>query len=1042
MSHVMKLCVGCVAALMAMASSAFGQSMRITEWMYDGSSVAGGEFIEFTNLSDKPIDMTGWSMDDDHRVPGAFDLSTFGIVQPGESVIVTEDPAEAFRADWGLSPKVKIIGGLGDVTGNNLGRNDEINLYDADDQLVDRLTYGDQAFPGTIRTRWFSGNPTSISAVGANDPYQWALASPGDMHNSWTSANGDVGNPGEFAFDGPPPVELPLYVNEVVASNSTGLMDEDGDFEDWIEIYNAGKEAIDLEGFGLSDNYNNPFKWVFPSVMIAPGEFLVVFASNKDRTDPLGELHTNFAISASGEEIILTHPTGARLDELEPTPIPTDMSYGRQPDGTGEWMYFTEPTPGAANTTEGYDGIGSPVMFSHNAGFYTDGFELELSTDDPKAVIYYTLNGDTPSPGGPTTHVYSGPISIDSREGNPNEHSMIPTNHHTNAFAWEPPTGEVFKITPVRAVASRPGTLSAAVQTRSYLVDKDIHNRYSFPVIVLNTDHDHFFGHENGIYVPGASYVPGNNNTGNYFREGIEWERPVHVEFFEEDRSLAFAQNAGVRIHGGATRRMPQKALRLYARGSYGSDTFEHQIFPDQPDTSYRRILLRSAGQDFNRTFFRDGLLQNLFAEMGLDTQAFRPAVVFLNGEYWGIHNIRERHDRHYLARTHDVDGDALDFLENRWVVRDGNNLNFVSMLQLLSSSPYALPRTDELDMIHDENYEHIQTWMDVEEFITYHAAQYFIRNTDWPQNNIRYWRSYEEGSRWQWVVVDLDLGFGAVGGAGNDVFRRLANANQISNSQGGYHNWSTIIFRSLMRNEQFRRDFLNRFADLTNTFFLPERVIERVDALQAHFEPAMPEHIDRWNKIASMGYWYEEIQRLRNFAIERPDWSHRRVRNHFRGDYGGLPGEMFYVNPQFEYRTLTFENPTPERGHIQVNTVNLADEGGYPWSGVYWRTIALPITAHPSPGYQFDGFVGYPESAGTETWWFVVGGHQTLTAQFSPVLRPGDLNGDGFVDVSDLLLLFAAWGQCPDAQPCPADLNGDGFVDVSDLLILLANWG
>jgi MYXO-CTERM domain-containing protein len=185
-------------ALIAAAGAA-DAGMRITEWMYSGG---GPEFVEFTNLSGSAIDMTGWSYDDDSRIPGAFDLSAFGVVAAGESVVITEGDASEFRTSWGLSNTVKIIGGYT----NNLGRNDEINLFNADSALVDRLTYGDQNFPGSIRTQGASGNVLPAS-IGANDPFGWVLSFVGDVYGSTTDAAGDLGNPGQYI---PAPAALAL----------------------------------------------------------------------------------------------------------------------------------------------------------------------------------------------------------------------------------------------------------------------------------------------------------------------------------------------------------------------------------------------------------------------------------------------------------------------------------------------------------------------------------------------------------------------------------------------------------------------------------------------------------------------------------------------------------------------------------------------------------------------------------------------------------------------------------------------------------------
>ncbi|REK05565.1 MAG: lamin tail domain-containing protein [Planctomycetota bacterium] len=195
---------GFAAVLVALSTATASAQMRITEWMYSGN---GGEFIEFTNFGPGPVSLAGWSYDDDSRVPGTFDLTPLTAssdVAVGESVVITEDTEAVFRATWSLPSSVKVLGGYT----NNIGRNDEINLYDDLTALVDRLTYGDQDFPGSIRTQEQSGNPISLAALGANDAYQWQLATVGDMYGSYTSLLGDVGNPGTFVIPEPSSVLL------------------------------------------------------------------------------------------------------------------------------------------------------------------------------------------------------------------------------------------------------------------------------------------------------------------------------------------------------------------------------------------------------------------------------------------------------------------------------------------------------------------------------------------------------------------------------------------------------------------------------------------------------------------------------------------------------------------------------------------------------------------------------------------------------------------------------------------------------------------
>lgn len=188
-----------LAATVIAAGSASGQ-MRITEWAY---SADGGEYVEFTNVGGAAIDMSGWSYDDSSQLPGELDLSAFGVVQPGESVIITEATEAAFRTNWALAPSVQVIG---EYT-NNLGRADEINLYDNGGSLIDRLTYGDEVFVGSIRTQGASGNPVSAAALGANDVFQWELSTVGDVYGSYAALTLEVGNPGIFV---PAPASIAL----------------------------------------------------------------------------------------------------------------------------------------------------------------------------------------------------------------------------------------------------------------------------------------------------------------------------------------------------------------------------------------------------------------------------------------------------------------------------------------------------------------------------------------------------------------------------------------------------------------------------------------------------------------------------------------------------------------------------------------------------------------------------------------------------------------------------------------------------------------
>ena len=217
-----------------------------------------------------------------------------------------------------------------------------------------------------------------------------------------------------------------LAINEVMPSNTTVIADEEGDFEDWIEIYNYGQTAINLNGYGISDDELAPYKWTFPEVSIQPNEYILIWASGKARSIVGQPFHTNFNVNASGEIIYLTDPEGNLVDEFPSVDVPTDYSYGKYPDGTGDWRFFIQSSPGSENIGPGYGVLLSPPIFSHPDGVYSSAFSLTILTPDAGAKIYYTLDGSEPDE---NSNLYQSPISIASREGDPNDISMIPTNY-------------------------------------------------------------------------------------------------------------------------------------------------------------------------------------------------------------------------------------------------------------------------------------------------------------------------------------------------------------------------------------------------------------------------------------------------------------------------------------------------------------------------------------------------------------------------------------------------------------------------------------
>lgn len=586
-----------------------------------------------------------------------------------------------------------------------------------------------------------------------------------------------------------------LKINELMSSNSITITDEDGDYSDWIEIFNNGTSSIDLGAYGLSDDPNTPFKWIFPiGSTINGGEYLIIWIDSKDRTNPTQPLHTNFGISAGGETIQLTDNNSLTVDFIPPVVLQADISFGRQPDNGEGLFYFNVPTPGSSNNTSvGYQEILAPPVFSHQGGFYSVPFNLSITHSDPEVMILYTTDGSNPDqnnifwtpyyyknqyqqfPTNPQTqllngyiksNIYSESLLISDKSFDPDSLTNI-----NSTYFYEPtwyPSNPVFKGTVIRARVYKPGALSLQTVTHTYFISSLLNERYSLPVISFSTDEKTFFDYSDGLYTAGIDFDnwrTANPNVnagvisgGNYKREGDTTENLAHIEYYEKNNPIAVLnQDIGFRIHGGATVMHRIKSLRLYARSEYGNSSFNYAIFPDQPEySSYKRLIMRNAGDDYNSTYLKDASIQEIVKHLKFDTQAYQPAIVFINGEYWGIHNIRERYDKYYLERVYGIDPENIDLLVRNRLIEYGDANHYNETINYITTNGLS-------DTVH---YNYIKTRVDVDNFMDYQIAEIFAGNRDWPDNNIKYWRlrttEFEpnapngQDGRWRWLMFDV----------------------------------------------------------------------------------------------------------------------------------------------------------------------------------------------------------------------------------------------------------------------------------------------
>ena len=615
------------------------------------------------------------------------------------------------------------------------------------------------------------------------------------------------------------------------------------------------------------------------------------------------------------------------------------------------WNGISDPHPVALPF---FAALANP-KFSHPAGFYEDSFFLNLSTDDANVNIYFTLDGSEPCESSP---VYSEPILIASRAGEADQYSVI----ESIAADWKKPESEVFKARIVRAkvINKRTGSTSATI-THTYFIGPDISDRYTLPVVSMVADPDGFFDSKSGIYVLGDSYAEQKDTdlsedekqlSANFNQRGREWERPIHIELFENVGETVFSQNGGVRIHGGGSRRNPQKSLRFYARIEYDlQEFFEYPLFTgqthDQENESMpltRMFLLRNSGQDWMESMFRDSFIQGLVSHTQLDTQPGRPVIVFLNGEYWGIYNLQERYDEYYINNHYGIKPDEVVIMRDNGVLYRGNpgdKTHYSSLLGYISKNGLS----------DAQHYEYIQTQMDVDNYIDYLVTEIFTGNDDWPETNLYYWRKstdqyapdslYGQDGRWRWMLFDMDFGFGLK----KEWEAHELNMFKFAQQPG----WSGFLFRSLSENEEFRTEFINRFADHMNSTFNTERVISVIDQTAAELRPEMKEFFMRWDSREDpLEKWEDEVDVMRMFAQKRPE----SVRQHIVDQFGLDGTAVLKVNSD------------QEKGYVKINSLEITPilpgvENPALWSGIYFKGVPITITAIPKPGYRFSGWEG-----------------------------------------------------------------------------------
>ncbi len=698
-----------------------------------------------------------------------------------------------------------------------------------------------------------------------------------------------------FDFDS----KAQIVINEILASNTTTNLDGiNKNFSDWIELYNNSEKEVTIGNWYLTDNKLKPTKWIIPFYISIPPKGYKLFWADKLNTSN----HTNFNLNVNGEAIYLYNKDTILIDSMVYPIQDQDISFGRARGAKNQLVYFQEVTPMKENSlfySKELE-LSSIPLFSHKAGFYENPLNIKLYTSSNDEEIYYTLDGSEPT-----------------------RQSI----QYTKSI-------EVSKNTVIRARTYSADKLPSKIHTQSYFIDES----FSLPVISLTSNPKYFWDKNIGIYANGVNYKENSWESANYFQP---WERPVHIEYFNSKSEIGFKINAGVRIHGRSSRNNAQKSLAIYTRSKYGSSVVPYKLYGDTSPDSIRTFLLRNGGNEWGMTMLLDGLVHTLVIDkIDIDAQLYQPSIVFLNGNYWGIHNIREKINKYYIRDKYQNDTADFDILET-----DGIAGKIIASNGSLDQYNSLVKFIEKNDLSITENYDSVKKLIDINEFVNYLITQVYITNRDWPNSNMKFWKERGKEGKWRWILYDTELSFKKT----NEYFQFNMFEHMLAENSKQYPtmSWANFLIRKLLDNEEFKSEFIQRMAVYLHTVFDTDRVMCVLDSLKQNIEPEIKRNNMKWGGMrqktapylitsATMEEWDANIKFVHTYIKARPSEIRENMMNYFH--------LKDTVNLKLEINDLN-------AGKISLMGYVLEESG---FNGYIFTDIPVRLEAIPNEGYEF----------------------------------------------------------------------------------------
>jgi CotH kinase protein/Chitobiase/beta-hexosaminidase C-terminal domain/Lectin C-type domain/HYR domain/Secretion system C-terminal sorting domain/Divergent InlB B-repeat domain len=571
--------------------------------------------------------------------------------------------------------------------------------------------------------------------------------------------------------------------------------------------------------------------------------------------------------------------------------------------------------------------VTQPPVASIKGGRFTTPIRISLTSATPDAVIRFTLDGSEPTD---TSDIYVAPILLNA--------SM-------------PLRAKAFGIAPLTP---------SQIVTHTYLFNVS----HTFPIVALSFHNSAFFNADTGMYV---QYLQK--------REVI-----ANIEFFEPNVDTAlFSKLVGTEITGSTSAALPQKSLEIKSKPALGTPTIPYKLFSDLPYNDYKRFVLRNSGNEWGVTMFRDAMVSGLFRDINdisdvlqqpaTFMQGYRPAVVYFNGQYWGIHNVRERMKSTYIDQHFGLSSTAAltnyDLSENDGSLFEQITGDSIAWYQFVADMRRTSRRFDT-----DSAFAWMSQRIDIDNFTDYILLNVFADNTDWPTNNVRRFRERRVDGKWRWICYDFDFSFGLLTSGGFNTNDATQNALQrVLNPPFPGVSTSEILQRCF-QNAKFRQKFANRMADFLNTAFTPARVQGRIAGFKNLYAPEIDKHRVRWG-TPFQPQWLNNIQKITDFAGNRAEFTY----SHFR-----------LQMPELTDTTLVTLNVSPANaGTLKFNTLML-NQNRLPYVGKYFSGIPIPVKAIAAAGFRFAGWSNSGLGTNDSVQVTFAGGVQSLTALFLPI--------------------------------------------------------